>query len=224
MNTETYSSILNFENQLLERFKYLLIGSNFMSIFKIMERSLEQNPKVILAHSKRELWLPSIDREDKFKKMLTHQPLVFSDECKFFVAPKEPTFDENLLNDFMKSLVPFKAEDVLPFYKSDDDLTYGRLRFKENIGSISYEVEITDTDLEKEELAKRGFSKDRKMLGCASIPRIIYLHVYPSWKIAEYVGTGAEYSSRFEYCITEGAMREINKGTPLEEISLRGLI
>jgi hypothetical protein len=195
-----------------------------MSIYKLIEQSLEQNPKVVLVHSKRNLWLPSIDREDKFKKLLTHEPLVFKDECKFFVAPREPTFDEILLNNFMNSLVPFKAEDIMPFHKSGNELNYGRLRFIENIGIISYEVEITDTDLEREELIKRGFSKDRKMLGCASIPRAIYLHVYPSEKIAEYVGIEVEYSSRFAYRITKEAMEEINKNTPLEKVHLKGLI
>jgi len=187
-----------------------------MSKYSLIEQSLEQNPEIVLAHSKRNLYLPSVDLEDKILENFRLQPGNYKEDCEFFIAPREPVYDANTLNSLMNRLFPIKADETTPFRgHNSGDIEYGWLRFKEKIGRIVYEVEITDTDLDKEIIGK-GF-KNRKIIGNGHIIRTTTVKMYPDERLAFLIGTKNNSCPYFTFHLNGKAIQALKDGMSVEE-------
>ena len=188
------------------------------SKLSLIENILEQSPKVVLAHSKRSLYLPSRDIEDRFLQIVSHNPTDFRDEVEFFIAPKKPSYSVSHLNKLMKTVIPIKADRVEKAYKPSlvhGDIYYGRLIFEENIGHMAYEVEIIVDDMNKE-LYQKGFN-DKKFLATKPISRQIKVNMFPNQDIALIVGTD-KCSPRFMSHLTEEGIEMFKEGKSAEDV------
>lgn len=110
------------------------------------------------------------------------------------VAPKEPIFNADKLNDFMDDLVPDlprSARDEARKHDKESDFALGKLYFDEVIGETTREIEVTTTAVDTEALQRSGVnigkSHETKV---QQLQRRTWVRVYPSAEAAQIV---AEY-------------------------------
>jgi len=119
------------------------------------------------------------------------------------VAPVEPIYDADRLNEFMDSLlseIPRSARDAATKYNQRANFSLGKLYFDETIGETRREIKTITTAVDPEALTRAGVNiGETHKTEEESLERRTWVRVYPD-------ATSAQIVAEYEQGVKEGTV------------------